>query len=163
MAKSEHHATNHAHNPLWTYSIKQYSRPAVESFLLDAQDHQNMNINVLLLVAWLASQQQTFLPQIALNHHHFLWLLNKTERVRSLRRRAKEFPSESFYNALKQLELSLEKRTINLLFSQAGQMPHFLSKSFEESAKESLERYFTYQQRPLCERWLKEFSQLFKP
>lgn len=163
MAKSEHHATNHPHNPFWTYAIKQYSKLSVESFLIDAQDHQNLNINILLFIAWLADQQRSFVPQIPLNHEYFLWLLNKTERVRTLRRLIKKYPNKPFYDELKQLELSLEKRTINFLFSQVGQMPHTLATDFAEVVTGSLERYFTYQQRPVCESWLKEFTQLFKP
>ena len=162
MAMSVHHATKHSVNPLWEYAIKQYSKPSIEVFLLDAQDQLNVNVNILLYIAWLAEQRRVF-KKCVLQQDLFIELEPATCRVRALRRTIKPHNYQPLCAELKHLELHLEKITIDLLLSQFGQMPHFLSEGFAEIVTRSMNEYFTYLHQPICETWLNAFIQHVKP
>ncbi len=43
-------------NPLWQYSLSRYSLPGVEALCLVAQDDYGIDVNLLLLAAWLGEQ-----------------------------------------------------------------------------------------------------------
>ena len=96
----------------WHYAQQTYLHQDYSNKLLFLQDNYHLNINLLLLMAWLGQQKQ------GINHTHLTAILQyarpwqeKIHRLRALRRQIKAL-NHLLYESVKSLELAGEKQMI---------------------------------------------------
>lgn len=99
-------------NPFWDYSLVHYAREGVSAACLTLQDEHDIDVNVLLYAAWLASMQQN------LNAEHLNglqecikpWREQVVRPLRDLRRLWRDVqPAQDLREQLKTLELQAER------------------------------------------------------
>lgn len=99
-------------NPLWQYSVEQYARPGVADACLALQDDHDLDVNILLYAAWLASLGRK--PDAghieALARDVDEWREQVIRPLRSLRRQWKGLsPAAELREQVKNLELEAER------------------------------------------------------
>lgn len=99
-------------NPFWDYSLVQYAREGVSAACLTLQDEHDLDVNVLLYAAWLASMQQN----LSAEHLNGLqecikpWREQVVRPLRDLRRLWRGVqPAQALREQLKALELQAER------------------------------------------------------
>lgn len=107
-------------HPLWTFSIDLYQRHGVAEACLALQDRCGADVNLLLTVTWLASQQRLVNRQllVELERLSIDWRRYCLQPLREVRRHLKLQPaSESVYQQCKALELAAERWQQDRLYS----------------------------------------------
>lgn len=105
----------------WGHACAVYGKSGVEAVLLKLQDHYGLVINHLLMAVYLANKGQTMSWRPLLTQERDSQVLAKlVAPVRNFRRDAKSGVSESTYQALKSVELSLERVHIAWLEQQSS-------------------------------------------
>lgn len=161
MVQVAHDAINSLDNPFWLYSIEQYKKPGCAEFLLDAQDSMHLDINILLFIGWLTSQNKAYQEDLALEPVH-LWQLSKVKPIRKLRRKVKQLQTKELYQALKDLELMAEQKQQRMLF----QISQRWSKSHQtgfEGFKVSMQGYGKKKGITMKESWLQALYKHLQP
>lgn len=161
MIQGGHDATNSTDNPFWLYSIEQYKRSACADFLLQAQDSYQLDVNVLLFIGWLASQQKCYEESTLMTSIHF-WQAEKIKPIRQLRRRTKLLDNPNLYQSMLQLELSAEKIEQGLLFQVSQTWAIKTEPKFRIFTK-SLENYVADKPIKVGSSWLQALYQHLQP
>ena len=161
MVQVAHDAINSLDNPFWLYSIEQYKKPGCAEFLLQAQDGYHLDINILLFIGWLISQNKVYREDCALNDVH-QWQLSKVRPIRKLRRKVKSLQHEEFYQALKGLELMAEQKQQKMLFQISERWPQS-SETGRECFKISMEAYGKKEGFTIEQSWLQALYQHLQP
>ena len=157
-----HDATNQKNNPLWIYSLKQYGDPSCATFLLDAQDTYQLDINILLFIGWLATQKRCLDIQKLSASNITTWQKQVIQPLRKIRLQAKTMANNDFYQSIKKLELSAEHQEQNKLYG----ISHNMKKQnfeFSECIRRGCEVYFEELGRKLEKRWLQILTQHLQP
>ena len=112
-------------NPFWQFTIKLWQHIEIRQILLELQDSRGLNINLLLLMLWLAKHN------ILVSEEQLLLLRAITEPLddeilqplRQLRKALKTFPGipDELYQSAQHLELALEKQHIHDLYLASQQ------------------------------------------
>ena len=116
MAKSNTAPDFLPNHPLWEYSIDLYGHQPVALACLQLQDKHRMNVNVMLLICWLAKTGRGRLQVDDIQkllHSIESWNRNITKKLRNLRRFIKRNQRSAEYEAIKKdvqrHELAVEK------------------------------------------------------
>ena len=125
-------------NPFWDFSLASYSRDGVPESCLALQDDFNLDVNVLLYGAWLASQDKRLETEhlAALEVVIKPWREQVVEPLRALRRRWREYPpAEVLRGEVKRLELQAERRQQDMMLAylQAASEPPAASQPLQEN------------------------------
>jgi len=161
-SRAEHDATKAEDNPLWIYALKQYNEGNCAQFLIQAQDELDLDVNVLLLIGWLAANNLAIDIQAIMHTSAYDWQKNIVKPLRKIRRQAKEYAPEDFYHKILTLELSAEKQQLqdfyqlSLSFKQDKQR-------FEQAVKTGCEEYLKTQGKSLEESWLQALIEHLQP
>ena len=110
-------------NPFWQYACSTYKIPGVEEFLLALQDDHGLNVNLVLLMCWLAEQNRHITEQQLVK---FIDAITITEQqimqpLRSARYAMKSdtLIPETLYRQYSKLELQIEQVIINRLHQES--------------------------------------------
>ncbi len=161
-SRAEHNATKAEDNPLWIYALKQYKHDNCAQFLIQAQDELGLDVNVLLLIGWLAANNLKVDIRAIMHANAYDWQQNIVKPLRKIRRQAKEYGPEDFYQQILALELSAEKQQLqgfyqlSLSFEQDQQ-------GFELAVKTGCEEYLKLQEKSLEEGWLQALIEHLQP
>ncbi len=105
---------------LWSFACDLYSKPGVEPALLTLQNEHGLVVNHVLFAAWLVAQDRSLDWEALLQNEQSTGLLaDVIEPTRAFRLHAKGQVTDNLYQALKALELSLEKQHLEWLEQQA--------------------------------------------
>jgi uncharacterized protein (TIGR02444 family) len=99
-------------NPLWEYSLAHYAREGVSEACLALQDSCDLDVNLLLYGAWLASMNQRLNPEhlSGLEHSIARWRQEVVRPLRALRRQWRDYePARELRRQLGELELEAER------------------------------------------------------
>jgi uncharacterized protein (TIGR02444 family) len=157
-----HDATNQSNNPLWIYSVKQYSNDSCSLFLLNAQHLYQLDINVLLFIGWLATKNKLLNMPALTKAHIFEWQYRVITPIRNLRKRLKPLGNHDFYQHMKDLELSAEYQEQLTLYK----LHELMDKSnwgFNRLIQESCEVYFKELKQEIDESWLQTLIEHLQP
>jgi len=116
-----HNATNWLDNPFWRYSIKQYSQPECASFLLNAQDHKQLDVNILLFIGYI-SDRNLRLPNKGCLNKAIIINFFLIRPIRWLRRMTKHLTPIGLYRWIKHVELKSEQLEQGVLYRLAEQL-----------------------------------------
>ena len=157
-----HDATKHQNNPLWMYSLKQYANPPCAEFLLKAQRHYQLDINILLFIGWLATQHRVFdtAPLKATTIDQ--WQSNVIKPIRALRIRVKKLGDIQFYQHMKKLELTAESQEQLQLYKLTPNMKG-QQKVFEKCIQQGCVNYFENLKQELNKQWLQTLIKHLQP
>lgn len=161
MVQVAHDATNSMDNPFWLYSIEQYQKPGCAEFLLHAQDHYGLDVNILLFIGWLNLNAKSYCASASIQEIQ-RWQIEKVRPIRQLRRRAHALKHVAFYQALKDLELSAEKKQQKMLFDMSQAWPVSNGTGFDEF-KRSIRKYMEQTCVEEEESWLQVLYQHLQP
>ena len=153
-----HDATNQKNNPLWIYSLKQYGDPSCATFLLGAQDTYLLDINILLFIGWLATQNRCLDIQKLDASNINTWQEQVVQPLRKVRVQAKTLANSDFYQSIKKLELSAEYQEQNKLYEISHNMKKQKSE-FASCIRQGCEAYLGELNRELEDRWLQRLIQ----
>jgi len=131
-------------NPLWDFSLRVYARPGVEAWLLYLQDELGADCNVLLGLAWQASEGRTLdtAQLTALLEHSDIAQRQCLKPLRTLRRDVKTLAAaDTLYREVKALELAAER------WQQDGLRRLLASANKSPAALSALELALEYSQR----------------
>ena len=157
-----HNATNHSNNPLWIYSTKQYSSAPCREFLLAAQQQYRLDINILLFIGWLASNNKGFqLPPLRASGV-FDWQLRVVFPIRELRKRVKKLNTVDFYQHMKNLELEAEYQEQLKLYQLTNQMAK-QNWAFSKFIQEGCGEYFKDLRQTMDKHWLQTLTEHLQP
>ncbi|MDB4542905.1 TIGR02444 family protein [bacterium] len=125
-------------NPFWDFSLASYSRDGVPGSCLALQDDFNLDVNMLLYGAWLASQDKRLDTEhlAALEVVIKPWREQVVEPLRALRRRWREYPPAGVLRGeVKRLELQAERQQQDMMlaFLQAASEPPAACQPLEEN------------------------------
>ncbi len=162
MFKAAHDATIQHNNPLWRYSLKQYSKADCAEFLINAQEQYQLDINILLYLGFMAHEKYTVNMPELMNSHAIGWQQEVVKPIRALRKRIKHFHHQPWYTEIKALELNAEQYEQALLFTQ---VKHAVSSSltFKQNLEISCESYFEHLYRELKQDWLQLLAAHLQP
>jgi uncharacterized protein (TIGR02444 family) len=82
-------------NPFWQFSLEVYRVPGVQQECLEGQDKLGLDVNVLLLAAWLGAKRGVVLPAadfLRIRVAAVGWSEEVVQPLRSVRRTLKEWP-----------------------------------------------------------------------
>ena len=99
-------------NPFWDYSLAHYAREGVSAACLALQDEHDLDVNVLLYAAWLASMGQNLEAEhlSGLEACISSWREQVVRPLRALRRQWRDLePAQALRQQLKALELQAER------------------------------------------------------
>lgn len=157
-----HNATNHRNNPLWIYSVKQYSSADCSEFLLDSQQKFHLDINILLFIGWLATQNKSVDMKTVNASEVINWQLKVISPIRELRRRVKSLNAVDFYQHMKKLELEAEYQEQLKLHA----LTHHMTKQnwkFNKFIQEGCEQYFKELEQRVDKQWLQTLTEHLQP
>jgi len=161
-SRAEHDATKADENPLWIYALKQYNESNCAEFLIQAQDELGLDVNVLLLIGWLAASNLTIDIQAIMHARAFDWQKNIVKPLRKIRRQAKEYAPEDFYQKILALELSAEKQQLQDFYQLSLSFEHG-KQGFKLAVKTGCEEYLKLQGKSLEESWLQALIEHLQP
>jgi len=125
-------------NPFWDFSLASYGRDGVSAKCLALQDEFNLDVNVLLYGAWLASLNSRLEREhlAALEVIIAPWREQVVLPLRTLRRNWREYPpAGSLRGEVKRLELQAERQQQDMMlaFLQTAPDLPFASQPLEEN------------------------------
>lgn len=165
MFQGAHDATNFEHNPFWIYSLKQYQTEECAQFLLAAQDNWNLDINLLLYIGWLSSQEKHPSLSNALTYSK-TWQAHVVKPIRTLRRRIKQQAqaknSTQWYQVVKQLELAAEQRQQAWLYLESLKWPKHIC-GFDECFRKMMTEYLKQEGIAQSKEWLQALKEYLQP
>jgi len=142
-------ASEASDSAFWRFSLRFYALPDVAPACLALQDEANVDVNLLLLLLFLAGQGRAVTRDdvARLDAAIAPWRAEVVEPLRTLRRRLKtgvgEFPpSESFRNMVKKIELEAERLEQGRLEKAASNLGKPADRS--SAARTNLAAYETY-------------------
>lgn len=139
-SKTTHDAIFMANNLLWHFSLSLYNAPKVQDCCLEAQDVNNININLLLFACWLSTQKRQISDQVFQDRMIQSWQTDVTQALRLIRQNLKSHPLDEPLQAqrdtLRQAMLSLEIDTEHALQDYLFHHYEKLSKTFSDPAQE---------------------------
>lgn len=107
-------------NPFWDYSLAHYSRNGVDGICLQLQDQCNLDVNLLLYGAWMASNGRV----LTVEHLEATvaamaqWRGEVVQPLRALRRRLKSVSgAQEVFDQIGQLELQAERQQQALAYA----------------------------------------------
>ena len=166
MDQGAHNATLCPENPFWHYSLTQYAKPECAEFLLKAQNDDQLDINLLLYIGWLATLNKTLHwpaieESLCLQWTAQVILPLRTARLNSKALSTLEAPhNDKLYQQLKQTELQAEQRMQALLFNELNNM-NTGPDDFNQCLIDSLHSYgnaLGSEQRNRDSPWIKQLS-----
>lgn len=157
-----HDATNQKNNPLWIYSLKQYANPSCATFLLEAQDTYQLDINILLFIGWLATQGRLLDIQKLKASKIDTWQEQVIQPLRKVRQQAKSLANSDFYQSIKALELDAEYQEQNKLHGISEEMKK-QDVEFAVCIRRGCVVYFEGINQKLEDRWLQMLTQHLQP
>ena len=157
-----HNATNHRNNPLWIYSVKQYSSTACSEFLLESQHKFRLDINILLFIGWLATQNKSFKMNPISASGVMDWQLKVVSPIRELRKRVKNLNAVDFYQHMKKLELEAEYQEQLKLYELTIHMTK-QNWRFNKFIQEGCELYFKELEQRVDRQWLQTLTEHLQP
>ncbi len=160
--RAEHDATKAHDNPLWIYAVKQYQHADCAQFLLHAQDEMGLEVNILLLAGWLASRNQGLNLEVITGSRAYEWQQDIIKPLREIRRRAKNYQQNEFYQQVLALELSAEKQQLVVLYELRDKMPKG-QENFAQNVRLSCEEYLKGKNTVLEESWLQTLIKHLQP
>jgi uncharacterized protein (TIGR02444 family) len=140
-------------SPFWRFSLRFYALPGVASACLVLQDEAGADINLLLLLLFLAqSRHEVAREDVArLDATVCQWRDEAVKPLRTIRRRLKagtgDIPaaaSEAFRNQVKRIELEAERVEQHILEREAAEMTFKTAASTAAAAEANLAAYGTY-------------------
>ncbi len=162
MTNAGHNAIKASESPLWIYAVKQYKSPACAQFLLEAQNEQNLDINILLFIGWLASQQRCLKKPMLVQAHAHQWQQNVIIPLRDIRKHAKSMESEELYPRLLKLELAAEMQELLALFRLATHIESN-NEGFTQNVRLGCKEYFSGLALKIDEHWLQTLTKHLQP
>ena len=157
-----HDAIKQSNNPFWIYSTKQYSSTSCCAFLLEAQDRYQLDINILLFIGWLATNNKSFEVPPLMSSEVLKWQLNVVRPIRELRKRVKKLDAAEFYQHMKNLELEAEFQEQLQLYKLASQIT-IRNWGFNRFIQEGCDAYFKVLEQDLDKRWLQTLIKHLQP
>ena len=137
-------------SPFWTFSLGYYRGPGVSEACLELQDNCGVDVNVVLFLLWLASQQR----RLAADQVKRLadkvrpWQTDVIGPIRALRRRLKtdaplldKGAAELFRTRIKAIELEAERLQQEAMYAMAAGMTSEAAPSVETAARASIAAY----------------------
>jgi len=140
-------------SPFWRYSLRFYALPDVAPACLVLQDEGGADVNLLLLLLFLAEANKQATPDDVrrLDAVIAIWREETVKPLRNLRRRLKAgvagMPAdkgEHLRNHIKRVELEAERIEQKRLEQEASSMTFVSSRSRAEAAKVNLAAYKAY-------------------
>ena len=153
-----HNATNWLDNPFWQYSLRQYSQPGCAQFLLDAQDQKHLDVNILLFIGWVSSQNLLLPNKRLLNRAVFLNRL-LIRPIRLLRRISKQTTPNLVYQWIKRIELKAEQLEQGILHGIAHKLMSHLEN--ELCFEKNMQMYLAG--KVVDDTWLQALKQYLQP
>ena len=160
--RAEHDATKERDNPLWIYALKQYKQGDCAPFLLLAQDQLDLDVNILLFMGWLASEQLEFNGQLVTGSNADSWQQEVVLPLRKIRRQVKGSCPDSFYQQLLMVELDAEKQQLRRLYALRSEMIKS-EDSFALNVRLACDQYFKEKGKTLEESWLQTLIEHLQP
>jgi uncharacterized protein (TIGR02444 family) len=139
--------------PLWRFSLAYYAKPGIPEVLIALQDEHGIDVNVLLLVLWLASEERVIdddeMERIA--EHSRGWQEAVVSPLRAVRRALKtNMPlvaaaaAEPFRNKIKAIELEAEHIQQDALYEIATRLPQTRSVAPDEAGRRNIAAYAAF-------------------
>jgi len=125
-------------NPFWDFSLKHYTKVAVQKQCLLLQDQAGANVNIVLFTLWLAVEKRLFDHDLVLHHAELLhWHDQVVLPLRQARFGVKQSGlNNNLYEAVKTSELDAERVEQDILYSL---LPQFAEASKELSLEQLAE------------------------
>jgi uncharacterized protein (TIGR02444 family) len=159
---ARHNATKAHDNPLWIYALQQYKAGNCAQFLIQAQDELHLDVNVLLFMGWLAANNLNIDIQTILHSSAYCWQQDVVTPLRKIRRHAKNYAPDTFYQEVLALELSAEKQQLREFHQLSFSLEHDI-KSFSHALTLGCEAYFKEKGRVLRSTWLQTLIEHLQP
>jgi len=137
-------------SPFWTFSLGYYRGAGVSEACLELQDNCGVDVNVVLFLLWLASQERRLATdQIRLVADKVRpWQVDVIGPIRSLRRMLKtdaplldKGSAELFRTKIKAIELESERLQQQAMYALAADLKSEIAPSTEAAARASIEAY----------------------
>jgi uncharacterized protein (TIGR02444 family) len=137
-------------SPFWQFSLRFYALPDVAPTCLELQDHAGVDVNLLLLLLYLADSRFQATSEIVrqLDASIASWREEAVKPLRGLRRRLKTDigaiaaeKREAFRNQIKKVELEAERLQQMALEAEAGTYTFLLAPSRAHAARANLAAY----------------------
>jgi uncharacterized protein (TIGR02444 family) len=141
-------SSDNQRNALWRFSLNYYSKPGVADACLFLQDHYKVDVNVLLLLLWLAAAGKALsVDEVAeVDGQVKQWRDSVVAPLRTVRRSIQKSAAQSarmeFRASLKMLELHSERIEQDDLFALFK--TYRAAEPDPEIARSSLESYALY-------------------
>jgi uncharacterized protein (TIGR02444 family) len=116
-------------NPFWDFSLSNYNLPGVAATCLSLQDECDLDVNVLLYAAWVATMDRRLTEQHVAEMERIIapWRERVVRPLRALRRQWRDCPQASgLRDTIKQLELQAERQQQDMMsafYAAAGRLP----------------------------------------
>jgi uncharacterized protein (TIGR02444 family) len=159
---ARHNDTKAHDNPLWIYALQQYKAGNCEQFLLQAQDELHLDVNLLLFIGWLAANNVKIDMQTILHSSAYCWQQDVVTPLRKIRRHAKFYAPDTFYQEILALELSAEKHQLREFHQLSFSLEHDI-KSFSHALTQGCGEYFKEKERVLHSTWLQTLIEHLQP
>lgn len=152
--------TDPAQSPFWTFSLAYYGGAGVSEACLELQDRCGVDVNVILFLAWLASQKRRIAGADiqAIAAKVLPWQTEVIAPIRALRRHLKNGAplvdaktGEAFRNKIKALELESEQLQQAAMTDLATGLSGEPAASAQEAARANIDAYAGVLGRPLTE------------
>jgi uncharacterized protein (TIGR02444 family) len=138
-------------SPLWRFSIKFYAVPGVAQACIELQDKANVDVNILFVLLWSATQGRAFNAADITEIERMIgpWRDIAVVPIRTIRRALKSPPAvlsaetaEGFRTRIKAVELEAERLQQEALYelAQSGRFGR-PAKSPSEAARDSVSSY----------------------
>jgi len=137
-------------SPFWTFSLGYYRGAGVSEACLELQDNCGVDVNVVLFLLWMASQQRHVgADQVKrLADRVRPWQVDVIGPIRALRRRLKsdaplldKGSAELFRTRIKAIELESERLQQEAMHALAGGVKSESAPSAEAAARSSIAAY----------------------
>ena len=137
-------------SPFWSFSLGYYRGAGVSEACLELQDNCGVDVNVVLLLLWLASQKRRLAAdQIKVVADKVKpWQVDVIGPIRGLRRRLKtdaplldKGSAELFRTRIKAIELEAERLQQEAMYAMAAGLTSDAAPSAEAAARASIEAY----------------------
>jgi uncharacterized protein (TIGR02444 family) len=137
-------------SPFWTFSLGFYRGPGVSEACLELQDNSGVDVNVVLLLLWLASQKRRLAADDvkALADKVRPWQTDVIGPIRALRRMLKsdaplldKGAAELFRTRIKAIELESERLQQEAMYGLAANLKSEPAGAVDEAARANIEAY----------------------
>jgi uncharacterized protein (TIGR02444 family) len=147
-------------SPFWTFSLGFYRGPGVSEACLEMQDNSGVDVNIVLLLLWLASQKRRLATDDvkALADKVRPWQTDVIGPIRALRRMLKsdaplldKGAAELFRTRIKAIELESERLQQEAMYALAANLKSEPAGAADEAARANIEAYRSVVGRPFTQ------------